>query len=131
MPHLSFEYSAGLEALVDLPAFAAAMRDAMAATGLFPLGGIRVRGHRADVSLVADGGPHHFVDMAVRLGSGRSLEARKVAAEAIYAAAETFLRPCAAGGGFALSLEMREIDPELSIKRFNTIHEHLRARSEA
>ncbi len=130
MPHLSFDYSPGLEALADLPAFAAAMRDAMAATGLFPLGGIRVRGHRADVCLVADGGPHHFMDMSVRLGAGRSLEARKAAAEAIYAAAEAFLKPCAAGGAFALSLEMREINPELSIKRFNTIHEHLQSRNE-
>lgn len=131
MPHLSFEYSPGLEALADLPAFAAAMRDAMAATGLFPLGGIRVRGHRADVCLVADGGPHQFMDIAVRLGAGRSLDARKAAAEAIYAAAEAFLKPCAAGGAFALSLELREIDPVLSIKRFNTIHEHIQARSEA
>ncbi len=131
MPHLSFEYSPGLEARADLPAFAAAMRDAMAATGLFPLGGIRVRGHRADVCLVADGGPHQFMDISVRLGAGRSLEARKAAAEAIYAAAEAFLKPCAAESAFALSLEMREIDPELSIKRFNTLHEHLQARGEA
>ncbi len=131
MPHLSFEYSPGLETLADLPAFAAAMRDAMATTGLFPLGGIRVRGHKADVCLVADGGPHQFMDIVVRLGAGRSLEARKAAAEAIYTAAAAFLKPCAAGSAFALSLEMREFDPELSIKRFNSIHEHLQARSKS
>lgn len=131
MPHLSFEYSPGLETVADLPAFAAAMRDAMAATGLFPLGGVRVRGHRADVCLVADGGPHQFMDIAVRLGAGRSLEAKRAAAEALYAAAEGFLKPCLAGRAFALSLEMREIDPELSIKRFNTIHDHLKTGGEA
>ena len=131
MPHLSFEYSPGLETRANLAAFAAAMRDAMAETGLFPVGGIRVRGHRADVCLVADGGPHDFMDIAVRLGAGRSMEAKKAAAEAIYAAAETFLRPVLAGRAFALSLEMREMDPELSIKRFNTIHDHLKAGDEA
>ena len=131
MPHLSFEYSAGLEALADLPAFAAAMRNAMVATGLFPLGGIRVRGHRADICLVADGGSHHFVDVTVRLGAGRSIEARKAATEAIYAAAEAFLKPALADRSFALSIEMREIDPELSIKRFNTVHDHLSAGNES
>ena len=130
MPHLSFDYSPGLESRADLPAFAAAMRDAMVATGLFPLGGIRVRGHRADISLVADGGPHDFMDIAVRLGAGRSKQARKAAAAAIYEAAEAFLKPCVAEGAFALSLELREIDPEFSIKYFNTIHHHLVSRGE-
>lgn len=123
MPHLSFEYSAGLEARADLPALAARLRDAMVATGLFPLGGVRVRGHRADVAVVADGGPHDFLDIAVRLGAGRSPEAKRAAAEAIYAAAEAHLRPALGAAPFALSLELREIDPELSIKRWNTVHE--------
>ncbi len=122
MPHLSFEYSPGVERLVDLPAFAAALRDAMVESGLFPLGGIRVRGHRADVVVMADGGAHDFIDMAVRLGAGRSAEAKRGASEAIYAAAEAFLKPAIGGRPFALSLEMREIDPDLSIKRWNTVH---------
>ncbi|QIE54839.1 5-carboxymethyl-2-hydroxymuconate Delta-isomerase [Pikeienuella piscinae] len=125
MPHLSFQYSAGLEARADPGALAATLRDAMLATGLFPLGGIRVRGFRADVAVIADGGAHDFVDMELRIGAGRDEAAKAAAAETIYAAAENWLRPRIGDGGFALSLELREIDAALSIKRFNTIRDYL------
>lgn len=73
MPHLRFDHSPGLGQIVDLPGFAEHMRAAMVATGLFPLGGIRVRGHAAGVQAVADGAPHwHWLDMELRLGAGRS-----------------------------------------------------------
>ncbi|MFV0473130.1 MAG: 5-carboxymethyl-2-hydroxymuconate isomerase [Pikeienuella sp.] len=127
MPHLSFEYSAGVEGRVDLPAFAAMLRDAMVATGIFPLGGIRVRGHRADIAVVADGGPHDFIDMRLRIGAGREDEAKARAAEMIYEAAETWLQARVGPGGFALSFEMIEIDPGFSIKRYNTIRNHLQS----
>lgn len=129
MPHLSFEYSAGVETKVNLPAFAAAMRDAMVDTGVFPLGGVRVRGFRADVAVIADGGDHDFIDMSLRIGEGRDLATRQRAAEAVYAAAETYLKPLIGGAPFALSLELREINAALSIKRFNTIHAHLEGRT--
>ncbi len=128
MPHLSFEYSAGVGDRVNLHDFATCLRDAMAATGIFPLGGIRVRGFCADVAVIADGGAHDFIDISVRLGAGRDLATRQRGAEAIYAAAEAFLRPRIGATPFALSLEMREIDPDLSIKRYNTIHDFLEPR---
>lgn len=126
MPHLSFEYSAGLEERADMPAFAARLRDAMVETGLFPIGGIRVRGFRADVAVMADGGDYEFVDIAVRMGAGRDWAAKEAAAETIYAAAEAMLKPLLGTTPFALSLEVREIDPDLSIKRMNTIHDYLK-----
>ena len=55
MAHLSFEYSANLEAGMDLQTFSNVMRDAMRDSGVFPLGGIRVRGTRVDVCSVASG----------------------------------------------------------------------------
>lgn len=127
MPHLSFEYSAGVADLVDLNQLATALRDAMVATGIFPLGGIRVRGFCADIAVIADGGAYDFIDMSVRLGAGRDLTTRQQAAETIYAAAEALLRPCMGDRPFALSLEVRQIDTDLSIKRYNTIHTHLEA----
>ena len=66
MPHLSFEYSAPLEDRADLPGFASAIRDAMVETGVFPLAGTRVRGHRADISVTADGGAHDFLHMTLK-----------------------------------------------------------------
>lgn len=125
MPHLVIEYSADLESKADMPAFLAAMRDAVLdAPGEFPLGGTRVRAYRADHHVVADGGAHDFMHLTFRIGAGRDLSARRAAAEAIYAAAESYLKPLIAGS-FALSFEMVVMDPDTSIKRWNTIRENL------
>lgn len=125
MPHLSFEYSPGLQDTVDLPRFAMVMRDAIIKTGEFPLGGTRVRGHCADICVVADGGPHDFLDITFRIGVGRSQDIKAAVVEALYSAAEGFLRPAMADRSFALSLELIEMDGALSIKRFNTVRDHL------
>ena len=126
MPHLSFEYSAPLEGAADLPGFAAAMRDAMIETGVFPLAGTRVRGHRADIAVTADGGGHDFLHMTLKIGVGRDEATKSAVAEAIYAAAEAWLKPRLAGASVAVSLELVELPPpSLSIKRFNTVRDHL------
>ena len=126
MPHLSFEYSASLEDKVDLPAFATTMRDAMVETGVFPLAGTRVRGHRADIAIVADGGAHDFLHMTLKMGVGRDDKTKEVVAEAIYAAAEAWLKPQLVDVSIAVSLEVLELpQPALSIKRFNTVRDHL------
>lgn len=132
MPHLSFEYSASIEKAGDPPKLAEALRDAMAATGVFPVGGIRVRGHRAAVVAVAgrpaDDAAVGFLDMTLRMGAGRDAATRKRAAEAVYSAAEAHLKPRLGALPFALSLEVREIDPDFSIKRLNTLHDLEEAR---
>ena len=92
MPHLSIEYSASLDAKVNMAGFCEAMRDAIVATGDFPLAGTRVRAFAATHSVTADGGQHDFVAMYFRIGVGRDLATRKGAVEAIYAAAESFLK---------------------------------------
>ena len=126
MPHLSFEYSSNIEARADLHGFAAAMRDAMVATGAFPLAGTRVRGHRADISVTADGGDHDFLHMTLKMGVGRDTSVKEEIAEALYAAAEDWLKPRLANASVAVSLELLELPgPTLSIKRFNTVRDHL------
>ena len=126
MPHLSFDYSARLEEVADLQGFAATLRDAMAETGVFPLAGTRVRGHRADISVTADGGSHDFLHMTLKMGVGRNEETKAAVAEAIYAAAETWLKPRLEGASVALSLEVLELPaPSLSIKHYNTVRDHL------
>ena len=126
MPHLSVDYSPALDAIVDFDAFCATLRDAIvAAPGGFPLGGTRVRAFRADHAVVADGGAHDFAHMIFSIGAGRDLETRKAAAEAVYAAAEAFLRPLIGDRSFALSFELQVMDAETSIKRWNTVRDHL------
>ena len=126
MAHLSFEYSANLEPVLDFQAFCDVMRDTMRDSGVFPLGGIRVRGTRVDVCAVADGDPHlGFVDMTVRMGQGRDADTRHSVTETLYAAAEAWLKSALDDRPFALSLEVMEIESRFAEKRFNTLHAHL------
>ncbi len=126
MPHFIIDYSANLDGEVDLEALVESVRKAAVETGIFPLGGIRVRAHKADASTMADGRQDYaFLDLTLRLATGRSLEVRRTAGEAIFAALSKHLDPAFAKRKIALSFEIREIDPELSWRR-NTIHDHLK-----
>jgi 5-carboxymethyl-2-hydroxymuconate isomerase len=117
MPHLSIEYSRNLEGRLDMPGLLGALRDAAVATGVFPPAGIRVRAHAADHVLIADGQPGHaFIDISVRLRGGRSDADKTRATAAIFAAAEAFCADDMGRNSLMLSLEMRDIDPELSPK---------------
>lgn len=128
MPHMTVEYSANLTAGIDMAAFCAVLRDAMVETGIFPLGGIRVRAFKAETYVIADGDPRHaYINLICRVGHGRDEATRLSAAEMIYAAAEAYLKPRVADRSFALSLDMAELDPVTSLKRFNTIHAALKS----
>lgn len=127
MPHVHIEYSANLDAAVDFDAFCRLILKTAMATGLFELGALRVRAFRADACAVADELPENaFIDISLRIGVGRSAEEKKAAGEAIFAAASDFTAGLLAKPHFALSLEIREIDPALSWKK-NSIHPRLRA----
>ena len=85
MPHFSIEYSANLDARVDMPEIVELVRKAAVETGIFPLGGIRVRAVKCEHYAIADGNPQHgFLAMVLRLGEGRDLAARKRAGEHIF-----------------------------------------------
>lgn len=117
MPHLSIEYSPGLEARVDMAAVCQALHGAMVASGLFPLAGIRVRAHRADHVVVADGlAENDFAALTLSVGTGRRAEALRAAGDLIFSAAQAALAGPLSTPHFALSLEIRVIDPELSWK---------------
>ena len=123
MPHMRFEYAPGLEEIADLDGFAEAMRIAMAGSGLFQTGGIRVRGFRADHAAIADGAPGHgFMDIVVRMGAGRDDAARAALADALYDAARKVLEPQIGARPFALSLEVVVIDAGTGRKSWNTLH---------
>jgi 5-carboxymethyl-2-hydroxymuconate isomerase len=84
---------------------------------VFPLAGIRVRATACTHVVMADGNPDHaFLDLSVRLRGGRDLATRKAATATIFAAAEAYCAPVMASSSFMLSMEMRDIDPELSLK---------------
>jgi 5-carboxymethyl-2-hydroxymuconate isomerase len=127
MPHLAIEYSANLEEKTDLDALCRAVHGAILESGLFEIGAVRVRAFPARHFAIADLLPENaFADMSFRIGKGRSAEDRKRVGEAIFAAASEVLAPLFRTPHFALSLEVREIDAELSWKK-NAMHSRLRA----
>ncbi|MGY4320106.1 5-carboxymethyl-2-hydroxymuconate isomerase [Bradyrhizobium sp. JR3.5] len=126
MPHFTIEYSANLDGLVDMGATVELVRKAAVETGIFPLGGIRVRAIRCEHCAIADGRKNYgFLDMVLRLGEGRDLAARKKAGEHIFEALSAHLDPVFANSKFALSFDMQINDKETSWKR-NNIHDALK-----
>ena len=125
MPHFTIEYSANLDFL-DMGVVVELVRKAAVETGIFPLGGIRVRAIRCEHYAIADGNKSlGFLDMVLRLGEGRDLATRKKAGEHIFQALSAHLDPVFANSNFALSFDMQINDKETSWKR-NNIHEALK-----
>jgi 5-carboxymethyl-2-hydroxymuconate isomerase len=128
VPHMAIEYSANLDSKVDMDELCALVSRTILDTGLFEPGAVRVRAFRAEAYAVADRLPENgFIDMNFRIGKGRSAAERKRAGEAIFSAASAHLAKLFETPHFALSLEIREIDAELSWKK-NAIHPRLRGK---
>ena len=129
MPHFTIEYSANLDARIDMATVVERVRTAAIETGIFPLGGIRVRAVKCEHFSIADGNPDlGFLDMVLRLGVGRDLATRQQAGEHIFRALSAFLDPVFKETRFALSFDMQINDKETSWKR-NNIHEALKVES--
>lgn len=129
MPHLSIEYSPGLEAHADMGGLCRAVYEAMKAAGIFPLGGIRVRAYKADHCIIADDHPDNdFAAMTLTVGAGRSTEALQAAGDLVFRAAQEALAGPMATPHFALSLYIQVADPDLSWKA-TPIHDRLKAQS--
>jgi len=126
MPHFTIEYSANLNGRVDMGAVVELVRKEAVATGIFPLGGIRVRAIKCEHYAIANGDKKlGFLDMVLRLGEGRDLPTRQKAGEHIFKALSAYLDPVFANSKFALSFDMQINDRETSWKR-NNIHEALK-----
>lgn len=125
MPHLIVEYSANIEEALKLPELLTRLRDCAVASGVFPLGGIRLRGARRDHYLIADGDPANaFVHLTARIGQGRTLEIRQSIAQALFDVLCSQLAELYAERGLGISVEIQEIDAATSLKK-NNLHERL------
>ncbi|WP_298500134.1 5-carboxymethyl-2-hydroxymuconate isomerase [uncultured Maritimibacter sp.] len=125
MAHLSIEYSAGLDARSDMQAVARAAHAAMLDAGIFPVAGIRIRLHRADFAIVADGlAENDFCAMTMSVGAGRNEAVLKTAGDRVFAAVQSALAGPLSTEHFALSLEIREIHARLTWKD-TPIHKRL------
>ncbi len=129
MPHFHIEYSGNLEEKVDFGGLCEHIRATATEIDAFPAAGVRVRAVRVDHYAIADGNPKHgFVDISIRLRGGRAPDVKKDATARIFAVARAYLAGVMSKYPIALSLEMRDIDPDLSPK-FGTIRDHLETSS--
>lgn len=126
MAHLTIDYSPNLEHEIDMADFCDHMRLAAIETGILPMPGIRVRAIKADYVSIADGDKQHaYIDIVLRLRSGRSDEAKEAATRHIFDAACSFLERLMNARSLALSFEMRDIDGSLAPKT-GTIRQFLK-----
>jgi len=125
MPHFVIEYSANLEPDIDLRAVVDAVHKSAVESGLFKIGGIRVRTLRHEIYKIADGNPEHaFLHVRANILEGRMAEDREKLGNATIAAVDALLTSAHRNRGIALSVEVSEIDHNMSFKR-NSLHGQL------
>jgi 5-carboxymethyl-2-hydroxymuconate isomerase len=97
-------------------------------TGVFPLGGLRVRAHRTDAYRIADKAPDNgFVHVTALIGHGRALDVQQRAAEELFAVLTAHLETLYAATPLAISLNVQEFHPVLNFKK-NNLHEYVKRR---
>ncbi len=125
MPHFTIEYSAELDDHPDvvMTDVVELVRQAAVETGIFPLGGIRVRAIPCRHVAMADGRKGLlFLAMVLRMGEGRDLDTRKVATGHIFAALQRYFKVLLATNTFALSFDT-QINEAATSWKANTIHD--------
>jgi len=128
LPHLIVEYSANIEDQIALDALLDKLHTCALGTGVFPLGGLRVRAHRADHFRIADKAPDNgFVHVTALIGHGRPLDVQQRAAEELFAVLTKHLEPLYEKSPLALSLNVQEFHPVLNFKK-NNLHEYVKRR---
>ena len=129
MPHFQIDYSANLESIVDIGGLCECIRAKAVDIPAFPLAGVRVRAIRVDHHAMADGDPAHgFIDISIRLREGRTKEVKEAALQQIFDATHGFIAGPMKTHSIALSIEMRDINADLS-RKTGTIRDHLETAS--
>ena len=127
MAHAIVEWTDNLEGDADirglLELIAAAMRDS---GGVFPWGGIRVRGIRLGDYVIADGkADDAFVNITVKMGAGRSAEFKQAFFSGLFDQVKAHFAELFDRRSIALSLYVEEADEAGSFKH-NNIHKRFR-----
>jgi 5-carboxymethyl-2-hydroxymuconate isomerase len=125
MAHATVEWTDNLEGQFDLTGLLHLIAEDMRerASGVFPVGGIRVRGIRLTDYVVADGNcpDDSFININVKMGAGRSAEFRKAFFDALFARIRDFLGDLFDRRPLALTLDVEEAEGW----KHNSIHKRL------
>jgi 5-carboxymethyl-2-hydroxymuconate isomerase len=129
MPHIIIEYSDNLEKKINLDQLIEKVHKIAIDTGVFPIGGLRIRAAKREHYKIADGHPDNcFIHVELKIGPGRDKETKKLALEKIFSNLEDYLRPTHENSPLAMSAELNEFDFELRINK-NNIHKHIEERA--
>jgi 5-carboxymethyl-2-hydroxymuconate isomerase len=129
MAHVTVEWSENLADDVDVPALLRLIATEMRkhSGGVFPAGGIRVRGIRSTDYVIADGESDRdaFIDMRVLMATGRPSEFRQRFFDQLFARVRDHLGDLFERRPLALSLYVTEADGW----KHNSVHDRLAAKS--
>jgi 5-carboxymethyl-2-hydroxymuconate isomerase len=128
MPHQIIEYSANLEASVDIETLVGVLHETAAGIDALPIGGLRTRAVARQHYRIADGHPDNtFINVVLRLAPGRSFDVRKAAGEELFQALCDYLEPFYSSSPLAISYEIQELDADLRWKK-NNLRDYLAER---
>jgi 5-carboxymethyl-2-hydroxymuconate isomerase len=133
VPHLTLEFSENLadsdSIAILCRRLARCLQDQREGDKLvYPLGGIRVRAVRCEKYCIADGRFEDaaFLHATLKIGAGRSEEAKKATGDALFDAIKTHFPDAFEHRGLALSLEISEFS-EAGTWKHNNLHAKLKA----
>jgi 5-carboxymethyl-2-hydroxymuconate isomerase len=131
MPHIVVEYSDNVSSRISIDDLVECIHQAALRTGVFPVGGTRTRAAKRSCYRIADGHPDNaFVHVVLRIAQGRDLATRRRVGEEVFGSACRYLEALLEDTPLGISLEIQEIDPEVSWKK-NNLHEYVRQRQGA
>ena len=124
MAHAIVEWTDNLEAdgFQIRPVLELIAREMRQADGVFPWGGIRVRGVRlTDYVIADDSGQDAFINVTVKMGAGRTAEFKQAFFGRLFDALKAHTAGLFGRRSLALSLYVEEADEKASFKH-NNIH---------
>lgn len=129
MAHITVEWTKNLAERGDIPGLlsliAAEVRNA---GGVFPVGGIRVRGIRLEDYVIADGSEDDaFVHITAKIGRGRSEEFKSKFFSALFEKIKQHFATLFESRFLALSMYVEEADEAGSFKHNNIHHRFKKA----
>ena len=131
MPHIIIEYSDNIEKKIKIKTLIEKVHTTAVDTGIFPLGGLRIRAAKRADYKVADGHPSNgFIHIELKIGPGRNNKAKALALKQIFSTVAEYLRPIHENGPLAMSAERNEFDSKLRINQ-NNIHGYIQERNNA
>ena len=129
MPHITLQYSANLEADVDMPGLCRAIADTVVAqkdeagAAVFPIGGTRVLAYPARHFAIADGkGDYAFCYINMRIAAGRSDAMKKKAGDALLALVTSYFEAAFGKRHVGVTIQIDESPGQVYDAKHSNLH---------